>query len=289
MKKFDWKDGIRSPESFFLETDDIFEDLEEKKGTSLLLGKYSLQEVRAVLMKRNFFKDAQNRGLWPLDYDMDSSEFPPLQRFQIFFKEKKPPNLIVDLKIREGKFRPKTKIALEFGLPEFHFIILDWLTLQNPLLDFTSEKTPLPGQNHPGLNLGKKVLDLFDYLARLDNTDGLLAFPAYFHNALLFSRTFRFANPEKRGEVLAILRSFPELSFKQLSWVVYLNCLKDKNGQTYEWRAEEQVHPLARELKKYFESKAYKETVQKTRENLSFSIDMESFKSKVDDLGLHLF
>jgi len=262
------------------EEEDIFADLIEKKGSSLFLGKYSLNEVLAVLSKRSFLKDARKRKLWPLAFELDSSEF-PLQRFQIFYKEKKPENLIVDLKIKEGTFQPKKDLTVSAFLKEFRFLILDWLTLQNPLLNFTPEKPPLPGQKYPGLSLGKKVMDTFVYLARLSRNDGILAYPAYFHNALLFSRHFNFLNPDKEAEVIAIKKSFPDVTFKQLAWIVHLGCLKSKDDKIYEWEAEEQVYPLNKKLKDYLDSRDYKTRVKEAQKNYHFQIDWDCFMSRL--------
>lgn len=259
---------------------EIISSLTGKEGTSLFLGRYSLSEVAVVLNKKKFFKEAQKKKLWPLEYNLDSSEY-PLQRFQIFYKKRKPENMVVDLKIKEGAFRPKKRLTSYFYPSECNFLILEWLTLQNPLMDFSGEKSPLPGQKHPGLNLGNKVLDIFVYLARFTQKDGILAFPAYFHNALLFSRNFHFLNPEKQGEVFAIRKLFPEIPFKQLAWIVHLNCLRDKNGRYYEWSAEEQVYPLSKALKKYFESKTYREKAKESQEDLNFEINWECYKKKI--------
>ena len=280
MKKLVLKDNSYCKASPIIEEKDIISELAEKKGTSLFLGKYSMNEVVAVLRKKNFFKDAQKRKLWPLDFKLDSLEF-PLQRFQIFYQKSDPQNLIVDLKIREGKFRLKNEFALDFFLPEYDFLTLEWLTLQNPLQSFSQEKLPLPGQNHPGLSLGKKVLDIFIYLARITKKDGLLAWPAYFHNALLFSRAFHFMNPHKEAEVQAIRKSFPDVSFKNLAWIVHLNCLRWKGDKVYEWKAEEQVHFLNKKLKSYFDSNEYKKKVKESQKKLSFSIDWNCYKKKM--------
>jgi hypothetical protein len=258
---------------------DNFVDLGGVRGSSLLLGRYSVNEVLTVLEKKNFFREAEKRKLWPLCFDLDSSSF-PLQRLQIFYRDKKPENIIVDLKIKEGAFIPIRKLAKEFSSSKYQFLIFEWLTLQNPLLSFSAEKTPLPGQKHPGLNLGKKVLDIFIYLARLTMKDGLMAYPAYFHNALLFARYFRFLDPRKEGEVLAVRKSFPRVSFKQLAWIVFLGCLREKRQGSYEWRAEEMVYPMNKELKNYFGSKAYKEKVKESERSLSFDIDWECFRVK---------
>jgi len=279
MKKPISKENSVLQTSSLFEEEDIFADLAEKKGTSLFLGKYSLNEVFAVLRKRSFLSDARKRKLWPLVFEMDSSEF-PLQRFQIFYKDKKPDNVIVDLKIKEGSFRPKKDLAISATLKKSKFLTLDWLTLQNPLQNFTPERPPLPGQKYPGLSLGKKVMDIFIYLARLTRNDGLLAYPAYLHNALLFLRYFNFLNPDKEAEVIAIKKSFPEVTFKQLAWIVHLGCLRSQDDKVYEWEAEEQVYPINKTLKDYFDSKDYKKRVKEAQKDFHFRIDWECFKRK---------
>ncbi|MGB8952497.1 MAG: hypothetical protein WCC06_07510 [Candidatus Aminicenantales bacterium] len=255
---------------------EIFAELAGREGTTLFLGRYSVNEVFAILGRKNFFKEAKKRKLGPLTFDLDSSAF-PLQRFQIFHREKKPENLIVDLKIKEGIFLPREKGLSEIRLTEVKCLIFEWLTLQNPILQFSESQTPLPGQLHPGLNLSKKVMDIFVYLGKFTGKDCLLAFPAYFHNAVLFLRYFHFLNPEKEGEVLAIRKSFSHIPLKQLAWIIHLNCLRQNGDRSYEWKAEEQVRALTRPLKEYFDSKAYKEKVKKIQPQFRFTIDWDRY------------
>jgi len=257
----------KSRPSFLVSQDDLFSDLDRKKGSTLFLGKYTLREAAIVLKKKSFTREAQKRKLWPINAELDSSEFPPLQ--------------VVDLKIREGKFKPVTELPLKFLFSRYDFLVLEWLTLQNPHLPFSSDKTPLPGQNYRGLNLGKKISDLFAYLARLNRNDGILAFPAYFHNALLFSRNYHFINPGKKAEVRAIRKSFSHISFKQLAWIVHLNCLRDRENNIYQWKAEEQIYPLNTELEKYFASKEYTEMAEEKEKTLRYSIDWSCYWKKI--------
>ncbi len=262
---------------------DIFSDLTADRSTSLFLGRYSMTEVMAVLGRRNFFKDAQKRGLWPLAFDLDSSNY-PVQRLRIFHEEKRPDRVVVDLKIREGHLTPKEYLDLDAAFFGYTFLIFEWLTIQDPLHGFSEKRPALPGQEHPGLGMGKKLVDLFDYLARLTRKDGLLAFPAYFHNALLFSRYFTFLCPEKAAEIQAIETSFPKIPFKHLAWIVYLNCLKCSDGKTYEWRAQEQVYALNKSIAAYLNSRAYKYRFKKRLQELSFTIDWDGYERKLDEL-----
>jgi hypothetical protein len=258
---------------------EILHDMSGVRGTSLFLGKYTIREAEVVLRKRNFYREAKKRDLWPIDFELDSSQYPPLQRLIIYYKEKRSENIIVDLKIREGFF--KTKKAFPWEMKRAKFLVLEWLTLQNPLVQFEGQKTPLPGQKHPGLSLGKKIVDLFEYLARLNKNKGVIAYPAYFHNALLFLRYFEFISPRKKAEVEVIRKTFNKMTFKELAWIVHLECLRDQKGDVYKWEAEEMFLPLDKRLKRYFDSKEYKKEVKEAKKDLSFTIDWECFKKKM--------
>jgi hypothetical protein len=282
MKKRGWRVEPFSAGTPLVGEEEIFSVLAESKGSSLFLGRYSLNEVFAVMQKKGFIKDAVKKGLWPLDYELDSHEY-PLQRLQIFYKDKSPENQIVDLKIREAEYPLKMRLE---GLPAVlspRSLILEWLTLQNPVDTFTENRIPLPGQTHPGLSLSKKIIDVFIYLARLTHKDCILAFPAYFHNALLFSRYFRFMTPEKEGEVFAIRKTFSHMPFKQLAWIVHLNCLRRPDGSVYEWRSEEQVLPLNKALKDHFESRDYRDRAKSAQKGLEFTVDREAFRARAGE------
>ena len=283
MTKNDRAPGRAPSAAAFIREQDILSDLIEEKATSLFLGRFSMGEVKAVLGRKNFYREAKKRNLLPLAFDLDSSDF-PVQRLRIFHAEADPEKLIVDLKIREGRLPRKDYLHLEARFFEHNYLVIEWLTLQNPNLDFSRKRPPLPGQQHPGLGLRKKVVDVFVYLARLLRKDGLLVFPAYFHNALLFSRFFHFLNPAKLAEVLAIEKAFPDIPFKHLAWIVYLNCLRFEDGRPYEWQAEEQVYPLRKELKDYLESKKYKRLVKQGMEGRRFTIDWDGYERKLDEL-----
>jgi hypothetical protein len=262
---------------------EIFASLGEGRGTSLFLGKFTMAEVMAVLGRKGFIKEARKRGLWPLVTDLDSAEF-PTQRLRIFTREASPETLIVDLKIREGVFSPRAILGPGTKLRDYPALLLEWLTLQNPKAEFTEKRGALPGQHHPGLGMSRRIVDIFLYLVKVTRKEALMAFPAYFHNAVLFSRYFRFLNPAKEAEVLAIHRTFHSLPIKTLAWAVYLNCIRTGEGKVYEWEAEEQVATVARDLRNHFESKGYREAVKGHLARLRFVLDEEAFDRKIGSL-----
>ena len=281
-KKFGSKPKGRHESLFLIEEDDIFSDLTEKRGSSLFLGKYTESDVLKILDRNGFFKKVQKKGLWPLDYELDSSASPASQRLLIFYKAKRLENVIMDLRIKEGIFRFKNGLSPIISNAKFSFLFLDWLTVQNPLLSFSREKPPLPGQTHPGLSLGRGTVDIFADLGKLNHNNGLMAFPAFFHIALVFFPRCRFINPEKMGEVLTIWKTFGKVGFSKLAWIVHLECLKRDNGTVYKWESEEMVYPMCKELKKYFYSRTYKRKVKETMKRHIYTVDWESFERKFE-------
>ena len=272
-----WKEAPLVDES------EIFSELHVKQGSSLFLGRYSANEILAVLNKKGFLKEARQRFLWPLTYELDSSDY-PVQRLQIFLREPGPENVIVDVKVKECDFVPKATAEGLPALPPQKALAFEWLTLQNPLVKRGEPFSPLPGQTRPGLSMRSKIMDLFVYLGRLTRKDCLLAFPAFFHNGVLFSRYFHFWNPAKEAEVLAIRRAFRHMPFRQLAWVVHLNCLRRADGSVYEWQAEEQLYPFTRPLKDYFDSRRYREIVKTGLKTLQFTVDQAEFERKSADI-----
>ena len=281
-KKFGSKPKGRHESLFLIEEDDIFSDLTEKRGSSLFLGKYTESDVLKILDRNGFFKKVQKKGLWPLDYELDSSASPASQRLLIFYKAKRLENVIMDLRIKEGIFRFKNELSPMISNAKFSFLFLDWLTVQNPLLSFSREKPPLPGQTHPGLSLGRRTGDIFADLGKLNHNNGLMAFPAFFHIAIVFFPRCRFINPQKMGEVLAIWKTVRKMGFSKLAWVIHLECLRRDDKSDYKWNSEEMVYPMCKELKKYFRSRAYKQKVKEAMKRYTYTVDWEKYEKKFE-------
>jgi len=185
-----------------------------------------------VLEKKGFLKESRKRGSGRFSF---RSIRPPIRcrRLQIFVGEKTPGPAWSTSRSAKCASIPR---PLPAGFPEtpLRTLAFEWLTLQNPLAQFTEKRGALPGQLRPGLGMSKRIMDVLAFLGKRTRQDALLAFPAFYHNAVLFSRYFRFVNPEKEGEVLAIRRTFQRMPIKQLAWIVHLNCLRTEDGSVYE-------------------------------------------------------
>jgi hypothetical protein len=73
---------------------------------------------------------------------------------------------------------------------------VEFLFMQNPLAQFTERRPQLPGQNFPGLGLGKEMLSLLANAGKKNHRDFLVENPAYIHNAIIYNRAgMRFLSP----------------------------------------------------------------------------------------------
>jgi len=256
----------------------MFSRVGPSRGSMLFLGRYTLKEVMAVLAKKSFSREARKKNLWPIKYRMDSADY-PVQRLLIYWQEEHPDRVIVDLKIKEAEVRFAAPGQHGYRLSPQRCLLFEWLTLQNPRLNFDDRHPPLPGQLKPGLSLSKKYWKYsFTWPAYKYRCPG--GFSCLFHNALLFSRYFQFVNPIKQGEIKAIRKLFSHLPFRQLAWAVYLGCLKDEDGRVYEWQAEEQVVALSESLKNYLESRIYRGNIKTCGKTAVFSLDRNLFQLK---------
>jgi hypothetical protein len=253
---------------------DLFEQLTDKKGPTLWLGRYTEDDVLHLLEKYGFLPALRKKGFEDLIVVTEPIE-PYVQAVKIFFDEKSADNVLAEFRLREAMF-PHENNCIKTPL---RMLVIEWLLLQNPRAKFSPQRPCMPGQRHPGLGLGKKTVHLLVQLAQELNCDGVLNYPEFYNNAYLYLEHFRYWNPRLKGIVLALQRDLAELSLAKLSWAVYLGCVLDANtGQTYEWQADALILPLDEKLKKYFDSEEYEQNVYLTLAEVKFALNREKFE-----------
>lgn len=262
--------------SFFM-GDDIF-SLEERKE-NLFLGRYTISQVYFILERKGFIDFAKNKGLYPILFELSWKD-PFTQNLKIYFKEKDEEHRLVDLILKEQ--------PLSFKFPdgsskEFKFLFIEWICIQNPTADFTKDRPKLPGQNYPGLGLGDRLWSIFELLVRFIRVDGVMIMPKFLHNAIMYRRVFSFLNPEKEGEVRALLRDLGKYHLAIIAWASYHGCILE-GGKVFQWEAQPQIFPQRREIKDYFSSEDYKNRVKKEMERRAFSLDLDCIRKKEPSL-----
>jgi hypothetical protein len=258
---------------------DLLGQLTDEKSSALWLGHYTEHEILHLLEKFGILSMLKAKGFAnPIIVIEPLDSF--TQAMKIFNEKAVGDNLLTEFRLGEVAFSHQ-HLAIDSPLT---MLKIEWLMLQNPRAKFSPERPRLPGQHHPGLGLGMQTVQFLVHLAEAHHLAGVLNFPEFFHNAYLYLEYFHFCDPRLKGNVLALRRDLLELSLAELSWAIYLGCVKDANtGQTYEWQADALVLPLDEKLKNYFSSAAYEQIVYRTLAEARFVLDREKFEKVLLD------
>ncbi len=274
--------GGSSPpdDAILIGEEDLLGQLSDKQGSSLYLGKYTIDEIRRALEKTGIFPELRQKG-----FSEFIIEIVPLEDFQqalkVYHQAATPENLLSEARLRETYFCPDPSVDERLAQKRFKMLCIDWLMMQNPYQEFTPERPPLPGQAHPGLGVAKKVLKLLKALSRLHGLAGILNFPEYFHNAYFYRNYFRFYNPAKEANLYALARDLSRLSVADMSWAIEWGCVIDLNNHCrFQWTSDVQILPLDPDIRAYFESKNYQEEMHHCLNEQKFQLDYARFIEK---------
>lgn len=268
--------------SLNLTADEITNQLIYKTGYDLYLNKYTKEDIKHTLVRAGIWDKIRKEGFKKLMLEMDTRD-PYHQRLCLYFDEVSPKNMLAQIILSTGTFVPRKNFVESIKIEKMNMLIIEWLCLQNPLKKFTDEKPQLPGQDFPGLGVGRRIVEVIKGVAEDLNMDGILNYPQYYHNAVMYSEIFRFYNPVIYGRMLAIKQLLSKVTLAESAWIVHLGCIIDENtGKRFEWKAEEMILPISKTLVDYFSSEGYNRIVKKTIEGSKFSVDTRRYEKLKD-------
>ncbi len=189
-------------------------------------------------------------------------------------------NLLAEAFIHDGAFSTHADCAKNLHGVVLPMIFIQWLCLQNPFAPFDTQRPAFPGQRHPGLKIGKDILQIFIAMGERNSYGGLANTPEYLHNSVLYAYKFHYLNPVTEGKLQALMRDLEAYPLSHLSWGRLLNCVIEEGvGTEFEWFHEEQILPLNERLKAHFDSREYKLLRREARESTHFRFDSERFEA----------
>lgn len=193
------------------------------------------------------------------------------------------PMRVIELVVRRDTMIPHVPGSEGILRPSYHVLTVDWLLLASGRASFTKERPRLPGQEHPGLAVGWRVLALlFRVVERLE-LDGLVTVAEYLHNAELYSRELPFLDPVYAGKLnalIAALRVREQLSVGQASWAIEWGLVRDREGAVVHWHGEAQVSTRERTFQAWVESKTYEEHAQQAAATYAPTLDRAAFDAR---------
>ncbi len=250
------------------EIDITEEDLMMGLGSSpqalRLLNFYTRHGVEVALERYGILEKVRKRGYQFFDVEIDPKD-PARQVVKVFGKrdERDYPHLLVELVLRRQ--------WISSPLPEqerLEVLTIEWLLLQDPLRNFTLDRPPLPGQDHPGLGIAMDIQELLVRSCLRLRLHGLLDRPAHFHNAAGVAHRCHFLDARAEGRFRALLKLAKNEGIVEVSEAIDQGRLKTKAGETIPWEAVDHLLPVSDELKEYFNSNSYRNAQKIARNEL---------------------
>ncbi|RME74003.1 MAG: hypothetical protein D6776_06015 [Planctomycetota bacterium] len=112
--------------------------------------------------------------------------------------------------------------------------------------------------------------------------EAVIAFPAYYHNAVLYRVRFNFVSPEDEGRLRAYRRDLADLSLAEASWAFELGCVRDREtGAVVHWQGPELCMPLVGRVADRFADPRYEAIARRTAEAVHVQLDRERFRARL--------
>jgi len=161
------------------------------------------------------------------------------------------------------------------------FLVIQWLSLQDVRGTFSAARPRLPGQDYPGLGVGKKLFSLLTRVARELGKDGLVGYPQYYHNAVFYSDSFVFADARQQGICLALRRDLGKLTLVEASRAVADGRITEtRSGERLLWRPGEMIFPLTRRLMGYYAGREYRTEAERAAARVAFHLADQALASR---------
>jgi len=287
LKNFAYVRHERYPQlDLGLRDEDFLYELAKVNPTNLFLGRFNHEELDSVFRETGLWKMLAERGFDKPLLIIDASNVLE-HRLSIYDEVEHPDRLLIEVRLREGVFRPKRCFVPGMeDITDVPMVLIDWLSIQDPRKDFSPDRPRLVHQRKPGLGIFYDFAKLVDLLAVSVGKEAVMDIPEHYHGALLYSKLFHFWEPAMEGKLLAMKRDFASLPLDKVTWAVFLDCcLNADTGEVEKWQPSEQIKPVSDRIKAYFKHREYKRQVEDAFNSLRFRIDEEKLAAARKEIG----
>lgn len=236
---------------------DLFDDKKEKKFFNF----YSKQGLNLAFKRYGMIKKLREFGYEQVEIKFENREdnSHSLTVFEPPFKKE---SIIAEFVGRKTSFNEI-----------FPVLKIEWLCLQNPKASFTKEKPKLPGQEYPGLGVGRDALSLILLLGIRMKYHALINTPDHFHNAYIYSNTFYFTNPDDGGKLKSMISFMNKnnLSLAKTAWLLEKeNVFREGEEKPFKWKPATQILPLRTSLEEKYTSEDFLKKIDEFSKNYHF-------------------
>ena len=238
----------------------------------LFLGRFSLRDIKYLLIKNKVIEKLLDMGYENLHYRMEVENGID-NKLYIYTIVEGMELVLLYVRVRVGELMVKEGLPLSAKIIDGErMLIIEWIRLQD-----VRKKRFIPlhtGQTYKGLGIiGELYGFMMDIALRL-KVAGIMEYPEFFHNAVLFARYgFHFLNPHIEAKMKAILRDLKKYRLSQISLFFAKGYIYNNIYNTAEvWKPSEQVKPIKQSFLDYFSSYEYKLVYEEALQKFSFAV-----------------
>ncbi|HZA50354.1 MAG TPA: histone deacetylase, partial [Myxococcaceae bacterium] len=192
-----------------------------------LLGYYTASGIEYALHQHGILEHVRRLGYEDLRVELDSVDTG--DRFRLFGRAEGTRHLLIEMVVERRR------------IDSHAFLFVNWLTLRNPRAQFSPHRPKLPGQEVPGLGLGREASALLGLMADRLELEGVLIRPAWYHLAYAGRTRFVFMDPERQGRFEGLLRDSAGMPLLEVTRAVAEGQAL-LNDQRYVWEPTDFVH-----------------------------------------------
>lgn len=280
------------------ELDDLGLEALFEPASDLWLSFYTEEGLHLGLERYGFLDEIRERGYEDIEVRIRTDD-PEEHLFRLISVIPDIEDPLVELVTERGYLTLSGEISDQLEESTRPVLNVEWLMLQHPMLDFTAERPPLPGQLHPGLGLGKQIFELLRNVCRRLNLEALVTIPSYVHNGLLYEGGFHYFDPTYQGRLEALRRDLFEQLAEQapslerhallaaVSWAARWEMVRERDAEVpFSWFHEPMVSPLSEPLERYLEGEWYTEQVEQARQEHHYELLVEPLLGMLRRRGL---
>ncbi len=203
-----------------------------------VLGEYSRHGIELTLERLGILNQVRARGFaFPsVTVHLASS----LGHTVRIYGDSEQQELLMELRVRRDR---TTMDGMEF-------LYAEWLLLQNPRKQFTTDRPRLPGQEFPGLGLLAEIVALMVVMCERIGLDGIMFVPAHYYMAALGRRHLVFVHPDDAKAYAAIRRAVSGLALADATSAIQDGRVVDSATRTVvKWHTPLMILPVNEDLR----------------------------------------
>lgn len=274
----------REPESGLKLSDEDFFNLDiGNRGHDYFLGYYSKSGLDLVFKKYGVYREFAQRGFRNIDFMIDTID-PYRHRLTVYDVSRETRRMLVELILKKSIIKINMPFKTALNGKEFETLAIEWLCMQNPDAPFTGNRPQYPGQNHPGLGMASRAVELLLISAWRLNMAGLVNIPDHYHNAYLYSRIFHYIQPQDEARLRAMARDLKDYDLHTIAWAMMAEAVTDSaTGKPVQWFVAKQITPLDEGLKGLFNSRIYRNTIKESCKQFHYELNEEKYNQYISD------